>query len=150
VKFVPTVRGELIPAAEITGIHRIESQEGGSASVRWECKSRDGRTHRLSGATVRLLTSVVVPAAPGWFIPEELIGGHPGREHLVGISRVPVLAWLVPANGRGVVPLTIDPDIAGSEQPLGSPDGRILLADGSEFDTLDQYFQHLQQNRVAD
>jgi len=142
-KFIPTLGGEMIRIEDIERLAEKRPRgdpEDGGPSV-WGCRTRDGRTHRLATATVELLTSTLVPAAPGWFVPEELVKGR--DERLVGVSKVPVVAWAVGANGKQVRPVTVDPDLSALGRAVGTPDGRVFLSDGAEFETLEDYLKFL-------
>ncbi|MFT5393634.1 MAG: hypothetical protein ACI8PT_003836 [Gammaproteobacteria bacterium] len=107
----------------------------------WSCFVRGGTVHSLSSSTVQLLSAVVVPCGDGWFVPEELVHAHDGQ--VQGISRVPIVGWLLQGDGQQLRPLTLDPELVSEARPVGSPDGRIFLPDGSEFASTDEYLLHL-------
>lgn len=146
-KFVPTSVGEMI---RVDDIERLVPQKPKADATEatpkiWGCQTRDGRTHRLKAETVDLLSATLVPCSPGWFVPEELVRGS--EEHLVGVSKVPIVAWMIHGDGARISPITVDPDLAATGHAVGSPDGRVFLKDGAEFESLEEYLKHLRSTR---
>ena len=144
-QFVPTLSGEMI---RTDAIERLVQKEGGSDSVVadeasdvWSCGTLDGRSHQLTAETVAMMSSTLVPCATGWFVPEELLKGP--DDNLVGISKVPIVAWRIHADGRRITPITVDPDLSATGEAVGTPDGRVFLSDGAEYESLDAYLNHM-------
>ncbi len=138
-QFVPTLSGEMIRADTI---ERLAPHDGEPESGNlWTCQTRDGRSHRLTPETVDLMSSTVVPCATGWFVPEELVRGP--SDEVVGISKVPIVAWMLHASGGRITPVTVDPELSATGEAVGAPDGRVFLLDGAEFENLEAYLVHL-------
>lgn len=94
---------------------------------------------------------IFIPASPGFFTVERLGILHEGTEIDAEAFLCPVVAWQLEDDEDDGIAVTTPVTTTGTDtvNPIVFPDGRVVKPEGYDFESVEKWLHHMNEERRA-